>query len=79
MTDAADADRVEALLARLGLPVDLDAQPLAAALAFVALDKKRRGAGVRAVLLRRIGSAFVRETPLADLPALLGLASQSSA
>ena len=79
VTDAADADRVEALLARLGLPVDLDAEPLAAALAFVALDKKRRGAGVRAVLLRRIGSAFVRETPLADLPALLGVTSQSSA
>ncbi len=79
VTDPADADQVEALLARLGLPVDLDAEPLAAALAFVALDKKRRGAGVRAVLLRRIGSTFVRETPLADLPALLGLSPQRSA
>lgn len=71
VTEAALARRVEALLAVLGLPVDLDAQPLAAALRFVALDKKRRGAGVRAVLLRRIGEAFVRETPLADLPRLL--------
>ena len=79
VTDPVDADRVEALLTRLGLPVDLDAEPLAAALAFVALDKKRRGAGVRAVLLRRIGSAFVRETPLADLPALLGVSPQRSA
>lgn len=79
VTDSADADRVEALLARLGLPVDLDAEPLAAALGFVALDKKRRGSGVRAVLLRRIGSAFVRETPLADLPALLGVPPQRSA
>jgi 3-dehydroquinate synthetase len=61
------------------LPIDLDAQPLAAALAFIALDKKRRGAGVRAVFLRGVGSAFVRETPLADLPALLGVGSQRSA
>jgi shikimate kinase / 3-dehydroquinate synthase len=79
VTDAADAARIVALLARLGLPVDLDAQPLAAALGFVALDKKRRGAGVRAVFLHRIGSAFVRETPLADLPGLLGLGAQRSA
>jgi shikimate kinase / 3-dehydroquinate synthase len=79
VTDAAHADRIVALLARLGLPVDLDAQPLAAALGFVALDKKRRGAGVRAVLLRRIGAAFVRETPLADLPALLAAGPQRSA
>ena len=79
VTEAVDADRIVALLARLGLPVDLDAQPLAAALGLVALDKKRRGAGVRAVFLRRVGATFIRETPLADLPALLGLASQRSA
>ncbi|MEP7123491.1 MAG: 3-dehydroquinate synthase [Byssovorax sp.] len=79
VTDAGDEGRVVSLLARLGLPVDLDAQPLAAALGFVALDKKRRGAGVRAVFLRRIGSAFVRETPLVDLPGLLGVGSQRSA
>jgi shikimate kinase/3-dehydroquinate synthase len=79
VTDAADASRVVALLTRLGLPVDLDAQPLAAALGFVSLDKKRRGAGVRAVFLRRVGAAFVRETPLADLPGLLGLPTQRSA
>jgi shikimate kinase/3-dehydroquinate synthase len=79
LTDAVDEGRVVALLGRLGLPVDLDARPLAAALRFIALDKKRRGAGVRAVFLRRIGAAFVRETPLADLPGLLGVESQRSA
>ncbi len=79
VTDAIDAARIIALLDRLGLPVDLDAQPLAAALGFVALDKKRRGAGVRAVFLRGIGSTFVRETPLAALPGLLGVESQRSA
>lgn len=73
LTAAADADRIEALLARLGLPVDLEAQPLAASLRFVALDKKRRGAAVRAVFLRRIGAAVVQATPLADLAGLLGL------
>ena len=79
VTDAADADRIVALLARLGLPVNLDAQPLAEALGFVSLDKKRRGSGVRAVFLRRVGSTFLRETPLVDLPGLLGLESQRSA
>lgn len=79
VTDAVDADRILALLSRLGLPVDLDAQPLAAALAFIALDKKRRGAGVRAVFLRRVGSTFLRETPLADFPGLFGIDSQRSA
>lgn len=79
VTDAGDAARVLALLARLDLPVDLDAEPLAAALRFVSLDKKRSGSGVRAVLLRRLGEAFVRETALADLPGLLQVPAQRSA
>jgi shikimate kinase/3-dehydroquinate synthase len=57
VTDAGLAERVTALLARLGLPTDLDAQPLGAALPFVGLDKKRRGGAIRFVLLRRLGEA----------------------
>jgi shikimate kinase/3-dehydroquinate synthase len=57
VTAPALADRVTALLARLGLPTDLDAQPIAAALPFLGLDKKRRGGAIRFVLLRGLGEA----------------------
>ncbi len=51
------AERVARLLGRLGLPVDLDAQPLSAALPLVALDKKRRKGAIRFVLLHALGDA----------------------
>jgi 3-dehydroquinate synthase len=57
----ADADRVAAHLGRVGLPVrphGMDAGALAARMAH---DKKRRGAGLRLVLARRIGEAFVAD------------------
>jgi shikimate kinase / 3-dehydroquinate synthase len=73
VTDEAAAARVERLLARLGLPVDLDAQPLSEALPFVGLDKKRRGGGVRAVLLGTIGAPEIRAIALDALPPLLGV------
>jgi shikimate kinase/3-dehydroquinate synthase len=60
-TDPALADRVVALLSRVGLPTDLDAQPLAEALPLVSLDKKRRGGAIRFVLLHGLGDARVRE------------------
>ncbi len=68
------ADRVTLLLARLGLPVDLDAQPLAAALPLVALDKKRRRGAVRFVFLHALGDARVREID----PGTLGPSSPAS-
>ncbi len=74
ITAAAEAARVVALLGRLGLPVDLEAQPLRAALQFVALDKKRRAGAVRAVLLRSVGEPLLRPIQLEALPALLGVA-----
>jgi shikimate kinase/3-dehydroquinate synthase len=63
--------RVTALLARLGLPVDLDGEPVREALAFVALDKKRRGGAIRFVVLHGLGDARVHEVAPSELPALL--------
>jgi shikimate kinase/3-dehydroquinate synthase len=66
VTGPALGRRVTALLTRLGLPVDLDGQPLQEALRFVALDKKRRGGALRFVVLHGLGDARVHEiaTPL---------------
>jgi shikimate kinase/3-dehydroquinate synthase len=74
VTDPAEAERVVRLLERLGLPVDLDAQPLAQAMRFLTLDKKRRGDKVRAVVMHRIGETKVQQLALDAFPALLGLA-----
>ena len=62
------------LLGRLGLPVDLDAQPLPAALPLVALDKKRRKGAVRFVLLHALGDARTHEIDPAALGPLLARA-----
>lgn len=74
VTDPADADRVVRLLSRLGLPVDVDAEPLASAMRFVTLDKKRRGDAVRAVVMHRIGATKVHPLAIDALPGLLDLA-----
>lgn len=59
VTDRALAVRITRLLARLGLPTDVRAQPLRAALPLVALDKKRRAGALRVVLLRAPGEPVV--------------------
>lgn len=51
ITPAALLDRSRALLARYGLPVDLGATPLAAALPRITTDKKREGEKIAFVLL----------------------------
>jgi shikimate kinase/3-dehydroquinate synthase len=71
VTDPQVALRVTQLLGRLGLPTDLDAQPLGAALPLISLDKKRRRGAVRFVLLRGLGEAFLRDLDPASLPSLL--------
>jgi shikimate kinase/3-dehydroquinate synthase len=71
VTDPRLAERVTRLLSRLGLPADLDAQPLARALPLVSLDKKRRQGSIRFVLVRALGDAVVRELDPAALPRLL--------
>lgn len=48
------ARRIEALLARLGLPVDLKAEPLAEAATLIGHDKKRTGKRLRFVVARAV-------------------------
>jgi shikimate kinase/3-dehydroquinate synthase len=73
LTDPVEAARVVTLLDRLGLPVALDPAALRAALPFLALDKKRRGGAIRAVLLTRIGEARLHALPAEAFAGLLGI------
>jgi len=71
---AADADRLQALLQRFGLPValpeGLDAEAL---LARMRLDKKAVSGALRLILWRGLGQAdVVRDVPDADIRAVLG-------
>jgi shikimate kinase/3-dehydroquinate synthase len=63
--------RVARLLAALGLPIDLDARPLAEALPYAAQDKKRAGGAVGFIVAPRLGEARVVPIEVARLPALL--------
>ena len=58
----ADAARVERHLAAVGLPTRLEAMSARALVARMAHDKKRQGAGLRLVLTRAIGAAFVDDS-----------------
>jgi shikimate kinase/3-dehydroquinate synthase len=71
VTDRDLAAEVEQLLARLGLPTDLDAEPLASAMRWVAYDKKRQAGTLRMVLVRAPGAVEIARVSAADLPELL--------
>jgi 3-dehydroquinate synthase len=60
------ADRLERLLTRLGLPVTTDAQP-EAILHTLLKDKKRERDFIYLVLLSEIGKAVIRKTPVEEL------------
>ncbi|MCX6767333.1 MAG: 3-dehydroquinate synthase [Candidatus Micrarchaeota archaeon] len=65
--DKNDSTRVITLIERAGLPTMIPSTvPLNAVLAAAKLDKKARAGTIRAVLLKRIGSAFVAPVPLND-------------
>ena len=51
------AERLRALLVRAGLPTDLPAFPRRAYLAALRVDKKRRDARIRFVVLKDVGAA----------------------
>lgn len=70
LTPRSDADRLIALLALLGLPVDLRRPEVEAALPFLSLDKKRRSGTIRAVFLTSIGEATLHDLPLEELARL---------
>ncbi len=71
LEDAALEERVAGLLERLGLPCDLDARLSPAVMRRVGADKKRVGAEVDFVCVRRAGAAEVRRVAVASLPALV--------
>src|SRR5690606_16521911 len=64
--------RVTELLARLELPTDLSSEPLQPAAALIGLDKKRRGSGVKFVLVRAPGESEFRALELRELEGMAG-------
>jgi 3-dehydroquinate synthase len=72
----ADADRLVALLERLGLPVRPPAIARVAWLEYMGRDKKNEGGRITLVLLDRLGSAaVVKDAPEAELEEFLGYAT----
>lgn len=59
VTSPAAATRIEGLLHLLGLPTNLDDEPLEQALTLLGHDKKRVGSNLRLVLLEEIGRARI--------------------
>ncbi|HEY0044342.1 MAG TPA: 3-dehydroquinate synthase [Allosphingosinicella sp.] len=76
LCSAADAERVEAHLASVGLPVRAEIGTPAALVAHMAQDKKKSGGRVPFILARGIGEAFVDQSvELAEVEAFLSRAS----
>ena len=69
-TPAALAERATAVLASLGLPTDLAAQPLAEAVRLIAHDKKRAGNDIRFVFARDVGRVEARPLSMDELTSL---------
>jgi 3-dehydroquinate synthase len=64
---AADAERVEAHLAAVGLPTQAEGVDAASLAGRMADDKKNRGGRLNLVLVRGIGEAFVQEVELGEV------------
>jgi 3-dehydroquinate synthase len=71
LTPPALRDRAIALLARLGLPVDVERRLTPQVLSRMDVDKKRRADAVRFVFVTGLGATVLRDVPLADLRARL--------
>jgi len=71
VTDRGLASEVEGVLTRLGLPVNLDQEPLGRALRWVTYDKKRDAGELRLVLVRAPGSLEIARISPTELPPLL--------
>jgi shikimate kinase/3-dehydroquinate synthase len=63
-------ERVEALLAALGLPTELAREPVREATELIALDKKRAGSRVRFVVARELGAVGTLDLDLGELRTL---------
>jgi 3-dehydroquinate synthase len=66
-----EADRLVALLERLGLPTRIRARP-ESVLEALRKDKKRTGGGIHFILLEKIGRAVIEEISLAELDRVFG-------
>ncbi|MGN0794471.1 MAG: 3-dehydroquinate synthase [Aristaeellaceae bacterium] len=62
MTEAGTADRLDALLTTLGMPMRLPDIPEEALLSAMFMDKKSYGQVLRVIALKRIGSCFIHQT-----------------
>jgi 3-dehydroquinate synthetase len=71
VTPRALADAAIGILRAVGLPTVIEPALLEEALPLLGLDKKRRGADVRFVLVEAPGLARLVDVPLAELPSLL--------
>jgi 3-dehydroquinate synthase len=67
--EAGTAERLRALLARFGLPIELPAKPRSAYLSALRVDKKRRDSRIGFVVLEGIGRARVVPLTLAEIAA----------
>ena len=67
---AKDAERIESLLQKIGLPVRIQAEKKSV-LDALKKDKKRKGDRIYFVLLNEIGNAFVEQIAITDLEAVI--------
>ncbi|MGN0753485.1 MAG: 3-dehydroquinate synthase [Aristaeellaceae bacterium] len=65
MTDPGTAQRLDGLLRRLGLPLELPAIPEGDLIAAMGMDKKSAGTSLRVIVLRRIGACDIHPTDTA--------------
>ncbi len=71
VASAEQAERVERLLARLGLPVDLDRHLDERALAYVGSDKKRKGGKLRFIVPQAPGNTRIEPLEEAEIKRLV--------
>ena len=62
LTEKGTAQRLDALLTALGMPMELPAIPEEQLLAAMGLDKKKFGQGLRVIVLNHIGKCFIHPT-----------------
>ncbi len=62
MTAPGTADRLDALLRQLGMPMNLPAIPEGDLIAAMGMDKKSEGKALRVIALRCIGACYIRPT-----------------
>ena len=65
MTDSGTAERLDALLRTLGMPMELPLIPEEDLIAAMGMDKKAAGKSLRVIVLQRIGACYIHTTDAA--------------